>query len=125
MWKFRFRGERDSNDLGTTVKDTEQAFTHWSRLWNIYHNKQLLTTLRELALHHGLKVRRCIAYDTPGAATTLCRSLRMTVDASSESRCVQIGFHQRMETFKPDNQLDVVWKMYRVRSLLMSVSAAQ
>ena len=39
------------------MKDTEPAFTHWSRLWNIYHNKQLLTTLRELALHRGLKVR--------------------------------------------------------------------
>jgi hypothetical protein len=38
---------------------------------------------------------------------------------------VQIGFHQRSEVFRPDNQLDVVWKMYRVRSLVLSVSAAQ
>ena len=38
--------------------------------------------------------------------------------------CTQIGFHNRVETFKQDSQLDVVWKMYRVKSLVLSISAA-
>lgn len=37
---------------------------------------------------------------------------------------MQVHFASRVETFKQDSQLDVVWKMYRVRSLALGISAA-
>jgi hypothetical protein len=52
----RYRGDWDNNDVGLTVTETDPSFAHWGRLWSIYHNKQLLTTFRELAWHMGLKV---------------------------------------------------------------------
>lgn len=36
---------------------------------------------------------------------------------------VQVQLVGRVETFKQDSQLDVVWKMYRVRSLVVSITA--
>jgi hypothetical protein len=177
---YRYRGDKDSNDVGITVKESEPSFVHWNRLWNIYHNRQLHTTFRELAMHTGLKV--CSAWTcTSGIdvrsfpcclallvllmlvraralgvgcdfcdarlyhgeisrhvlrlatlqqrlfALAIC-SLRVLLKLhglSETSVPVQIGFHQRLETFKQDNQLDVVWKMYRVRGLVLSVAAAQ
>lgn len=86
---FRYRGDREANDVGVTVSEKDEAFMHWSRLWDIYNNNQLLTTFKELMRRCGLKVQL-------------------------------VG---RVETFKQDSQLDVVWKMYRVRSLVVSITA--
>lgn len=36
---------------------------------------------------------------------------------------LQVQLVGRVETFKQDSQLDVVWKMYRVRSLVVSITA--
>lgn len=52
----RYRGDKEANDVGQTVNDKDQAFAHWSRLWDIYHNSQLLTTFKELMRRCGLKV---------------------------------------------------------------------
>lgn len=43
--------------MGETVSDRDAAFPHWSRLWDIYNNSQLLTTFKELMRRCGLKVR--------------------------------------------------------------------
>lgn len=42
--------------MGETVNEKDEAFTHWSRLWDIYNNNQLLTTFKELMRRCGLKV---------------------------------------------------------------------
>ena len=63
----RYRGKQESHDIGLTVTEKEDKFEHWARLWNIYHNQQLLTTFRELATHLGLKVCKCACGAVPCA----------------------------------------------------------
>lgn len=54
----RYRGDKESHDIGVTVGEGEPSFAHWARLWDIYHNRQLYATFRAIAQHSGLKVRR-------------------------------------------------------------------
>lgn len=55
--RCRYRGEKEANDVGVTISEQQPSFTHWCRLWDIYHNKQLLTTFRALMHRCGLRVR--------------------------------------------------------------------
>lgn len=52
----RYRGEKESNDVGVTVSESDDSFVHWARLWDLYHSKQLITTFKALMHRCGLKV---------------------------------------------------------------------
>lgn len=56
MCGCRYRGEKESNDVGVTVNETDDSFAHWARLWDLYHSKQLITTFKALMHRCGLKV---------------------------------------------------------------------
>jgi hypothetical protein len=51
----RYRGEKESNDVGVTVSESDDSFVHWARLWDLYHSKQLITTFKALMQRCGLK----------------------------------------------------------------------
>jgi hypothetical protein len=53
----RYRGDKESHDIGMTVGESDSSFQHWNRLWDIYHNRQLLATFKAIAQHSGLKVQ--------------------------------------------------------------------
>jgi hypothetical protein len=53
----RYRGIHESNDVGVKVSHTDPRFADWNRMWDIWHNKELTSAFKTLALRHGLKVR--------------------------------------------------------------------
>jgi hypothetical protein len=56
----------------------------------------------------------------------MIRMINNKAERSQDSHAndMQVHIASRVETFKQDSQLDVVWKMYRVRSLALGISAA-
>jgi hypothetical protein len=87
----RYRGDRDANDIGLTVTESDPSFAHWSRLWSIYHNKQLLTTFKELAWHVGLKVRPSAEYQRQASLMDCQEEVAVSAPCPSVQGCCGVS----------------------------------